>query len=108
MVTASVNPNPYPNPKTAFFKKKIDPDPDPALYWHPPTTANSLSLPQPQRIFHTTFTARLYYHLAAWNKLTYINGMIAAYHLLLLLSLICSTKAVYEIENWYMHAQSLA
>ena len=27
MVTASVNPNPYPNPKTAFFKKKIDPDP---------------------------------------------------------------------------------
>ena len=29
----SVNPNPY--PKTAFFKKKIDPDPNPSFYWHP-------------------------------------------------------------------------
>ena len=27
----SVNPNP--NPKTEFFKKKIDPDPE--FYWHP-------------------------------------------------------------------------
>ena len=25
-----------PNPKTEFFQKKTDPDPDPAFYGHPP------------------------------------------------------------------------
>ena len=38
----NLNPNLNPNPKTAFFKKKIDHDPEPAFYGHSLGTVNRL------------------------------------------------------------------
>ena len=36
--------NPKPNPKTAFFKEKVDHDPDPTFYWHASWLFRNLSI----------------------------------------------------------------